>query len=320
MKKTILTLCAVVGSMGLSMAQMNGTNTAFTLIYQNATGTQNCLANVAPNNASVATNGGMFANVSGTAYAVASGVALTTITSGGTANGFNMFDFPLTTGTGPSAVCSSYRANSGTAGLDFSTQSNAKVRLYITASADNTPVQFWLGHSGGSYYPASSTYNVGNGSSAIQNLIVNTTTTYIDIDYTGSTFTSAWAAWAGSNDIDMWGLTYTGSTANITVTVQKILFGASLVTTTGTSSANVVNDQVSLYPNPAKGSFNIDMTAMANTESASVKVLNANGLLVKEFTTNNALEMISTDGLNRGIYMVQITSGNKIATKKVVVE
>lgn len=91
-------------------------------------------------------------------------------------------------------------------------------------------------------------------------------------------------------------------------------------TTTANHNANVVNDQVNVFPNPAKGAFTVDMTAMNNSETAFVKVLNANGNIVKEFTSNLATPSVVTDGLVKGIYMVQVTSGNKIATKKVVVE
>jgi len=48
--------------------------------------------------------------------------------------------------------------------------------------------------------------------------------------------------------------------------------------------------------------------------------LNANGAIVKEFTTTLDDALITTEGMNKGIYMVRITSGNKVATKKVVVE
>ncbi|MDB5274844.1 MAG: hypothetical protein JWO58_3211 [Chitinophagaceae bacterium] len=314
MKKTILTLVALTGLVGLSYGQMDPSGTAFTLIYKNANASENCLSNNAPNNGSIAANGGLFANANATTYQLGTGINLVTLASGGTANPFNMFDFPLTVGTGPSAVCSAYRAETDP-GVDFSTQSDAKVRIYLHADQDNTTVRFWLGHSGGSYYPTNSTYNIGTGASFIKDLTIGTATTYVDIDYTGD---AGWAAWTDANDIDMWGLTYTGTTGGINVTVEEILFGASIVT--GTTSSNVVNDQVVLFPNPAKGSFNLDMTAMANTESASVKIMNANGAVVKTITSNNLVESISTDGMNKGIYMVQVTSGNKIATKKVVVE
>lgn len=116
-----------------------------------------------------------------------------------------------------------------------------------------------------------------------------------------------------------WAITVrNASAANMaaTLTITSIKFGKSVVT--GTTSANVVNDQVTLFPNPAKGSFNVDVTAM-NVESASVKVMNANGIVVKEFTASD-VTTVSTDGLSKGIYLVQVTSGNKVANKKVVVE
>lgn len=107
-----------------------------------------------------------------------------------------------------------------------------------------------------------------------------------------------------------------------TFTISSIKIGDAVTTAvpTATQNANVVNDQVSLFPNPAKGSFHVDVTAMNNSDAASVKVMNANGLVVKEFSSNLSDIEIATEGMNKGIYMVQVTSGNKIATKKVVVE
>ncbi len=107
-----------------------------------------------------------------------------------------------------------------------------------------------------------------------------------------------------------------------TLTISSIKIGDAVTTSvpTANQNANVVNDQVSLFPNPAKGSFNVDMTAMNNADAATIKVMNANGVIVKELSSNSNSELVSTEGLNKGIYMVQVTSGNKIATKKVVVE
>jgi hypothetical protein len=112
----------------------------------------------------------------------------------------------------------------------------------------------------------------------------------------------------------------TASIAN-TLTISSIKIGDAVTTVPASSkNANEVNDKVALYPNPAKSDFKLDMRAMNNTSAASVKVMNANGIIVKEFTTSSAIEEVATEGMNKGIYMVQVTSGNKIATKKLVVE
>jgi fibronectin-binding autotransporter adhesin len=316
MKKTILSLIALVSVSGLSYGQMAIDNLTYNLPYKNDNGTVNCLANSAPNNGAIASNGGQFVNANSSTYKVASGIELTTQAALPTgANSFNVFDFPLTT-----TVCSTYRGESDF-GVDFSDQLNAKVRVWLHASADNTVVRFWLGSSQGNFYPATSTFNVtglSGGMSAIQEFTIGTTATFVDLDYTGSEFTAAWNAWANKDDIDQWGLSYIGSTAGIVVTVERIQFGAALVT--ANNSATQVNEQVSLFPNPAKGAFNLDLSAMS-VESASVKVMNANGSVVKELTASSSLPVeVSTAGLNKGIYLVQVTAENKVATKKVVVE
>jgi Secretion system C-terminal sorting domain len=147
------------------------------------------------------------------------------------------------------------------------------------------------------------------------------TTSYVDylVNYSGPEWTGASAAL--KQKINTWSIIIPADNAlnnGVIITIESIRIGADI--STSNNNANVVNDQVSLFPNPAKGSFKLDMTAMNNSEAAAVKVMNANGVVVSEFTTNNSSEVISTEAMNKGIYLVQITAGNKIATKKVVVE
>ncbi|HWZ23624.1 MAG TPA: T9SS type A sorting domain-containing protein [Cytophagaceae bacterium] len=91
-----------------------------------------------------------------------------------------------------------------------------------------------------------------------------------------------------------------------------------LSTTTGTLGA-VNNSLISVYPNPAKDQITIDLTSM-NAPNASVKIMNANGMLVYEGTASNSSQLINTSSFNKGIYMVQVSSDNNVANKKIVIE
>ncbi len=72
--------------------------------------------------------------------------------------------------------------------------------------------------------------------------------------------------------------------------------------------------EITLYPNPNNGQFQLDLA----TESANVAIYNTLGKLVlsKEVLDN---EVINLEGAGKGIYMMVITSGNKVSSKKVIV-
>lgn len=202
----------------------------------------------------------------------------------------------------------------GIAGIDMST--NKKVKITAKTASGTATVNFFLADfSLDLSQNGSSTYNINaGGGSVIKTFTATTTEQDFILDYSGD---ADFGTWAGRTGIDMYGIQVTAGDG-VEIQVSSIVFGCTTCGTSNNSSANVVNDQVNLFPNPAKGSFNVDITAM-NVESALVKVMNSNGIVVKEFNAVNTTE-VSTEGLVKGIYMVQVTSGNKVANKKVVVE
>ena len=110
---------------------------------------------------------------------------------------------------------------------------------------------------------------------------------------------------------------YNDATVVGTVSIQTIRIGDA-VTTAGTSAA-VNNSLLSVYPNPAKDQINIDLSSL-NTSDAAVKIMNSNGMLVYEGRTSNSSETINTSSFNKGIYLVQVSSGNNVSNKKIVIE
>ncbi|MHA3789155.1 choice-of-anchor D domain-containing protein [Flavobacterium hauense] len=76
----------------------------------------------------------------------------------------------------------------------------------------------------------------------------------------------------------------------------------------------VENSEVVVYPNPNNGQFQIDLA----TETADIMVYDASGkVIVKKSVSDN--ELIDMAGAQKGIYMVVITEGAKVSTKRVII-
>jgi hypothetical protein len=81
-----------------------------------------------------------------------------------------------------------------------------------------------------------------------------------------------------------------------------------------TDKNNIVN--VSLYPNPAKGSLNI--SAQNKIESATI--YNVLGKKIKSFTVNAKTSSLDVSGLSRGIYILKYTANNAVGSMKFIKE
>lgn len=78
--------------------------------------------------------------------------------------------------------------------------------------------------------------------------------------------------------------------------------------------------KVSLYPNPAKRSVTVDMSAF-DANSDGIEILNAEGKLVYSLAVSEKKVKVNTESLSKGIYMVHIKDGYRtITTKKLVIE
>jgi hypothetical protein len=307
MKKTLLSAMMLLGSFGFTQAQ--------TLVdgNQNLNVTFNsssyCLANCC--NGTVAdlyyASGGNVQRSTSTFVAGSHKKWVSTATLSGTATPM-FLDIYATIGTN----CTQAREN---ANIDMSAKQAVRVKAKTSTSGSTATIQFYLADSDLDLAAdGSSTYNINDAqASVIKTFTVTDVEQDFILDYSGD---AEFASWVGNEGVDMYGIIFTAG-AGVEVQVSELEFG---YTVTANQNANVVNDQVSLFPNPAKSSFNVDMTAMNNSDAATIKVMNANGMIVKELSSNNSTEVVTTEGLNKGIYMVQVTSGNKIATKKVVVE
>lgn len=84
-----------------------------------------------------------------------------------------------------------------------------------------------------------------------------------------------------------------------------------------------LNGDVSVYPNPSKGEFTIDMTVLASSD-VTVEVENILGAIVYESTPGavqgNYSENISLGNAPAGMYFVRVTAGKQQLVKKIVIE
>ncbi len=81
------------------------------------------------------------------------------------------------------------------------------------------------------------------------------------------------------------------------------------------SSASLIEETLSVYPNPASDLLNIN----SNNQILNVKILNYTGQIVADNKFNNNEVIINTSVYNSGIYFIQIETIKGISIKKVVI-
>jgi len=78
----------------------------------------------------------------------------------------------------------------------------------------------------------------------------------------------------------------------------------------------------SIFPNPAKDAFNVDLSN-ANNNNGVIEIYNTAGALVKTVDLGNAgiiRQNVSISGLSSGIYIVKTTLGSRTSSRKLIVE
>jgi len=78
---------------------------------------------------------------------------------------------------------------------------------------------------------------------------------------------------------------------------------------------NTTNNEINLYPNPAKDQLNI--RSYVNIEN--IKVFNAIGQVIVNLNINTQSHVLNTSNLNYGIYYIQLETKKGIVTKKFVI-
>jgi hypothetical protein len=212
-----------------------------------------------------------------------------------------------------------YIANCTTTTVDLSSVSLQKIRVKLTASGACNVVAIV-------YSGASSTYT-DNNVNTIPFSAAGTKDTTMTFPVSSAGITYNGALMTGVSGV---GLVVRGPGGYLdhsfagTVNVDLIEVGDAINATppaipTTAVTAEVNNSLISVYPNPAKDQINVDLTSL-NASNASVKIMNASGFVVYEGKASNSVETINTASFNKGIYMVQVSSEDKVSNKKIVIE
>jgi len=93
--------------------------------------------------------------------------------------------------------------------------------------------------------------------------------------------------------------------------------------TTLSTEQTPANNQITVYPNPAKEQITIDCGTISNLSGWSYKILNTLGQEVLNGKINNPQNVVSLNSLNgTGVYLVKIydASNNLMNTKKIVLQ
>jgi hypothetical protein len=300
MKKTLLSVFAIALMSGSAFSQaFTDGATSFTESYGTAgtsclKGFTNAGYQWADGNITSATNN-------------ADRMAITAVASpaGGVAPG--LFDFYFTDG----ANCNPMR-NPAQVGVDLSGTGSAVMVVRAKASASGATVQFHLASTTGTNYPASTTASI-----AVNTSITEKTLTTSYADYTVAFGTSTeFTGWAGRSAVNVWGLLIPNGNANnngVVIEIESI----SISMSASNSSAQVDNSAINLFPNPSNGAVNVDLSQFSG--ASNVVVMNNAGQTVATYTAEGTL-VIPAGTLNKGMYLVQVSNENKVATKKLVIE
>jgi hypothetical protein len=191
-------------------------------------------------------------------------------------------------------------------GVDLSSPGDGKLSIIAKASTEGAVLHLYLGTTGSvDWMPASSTYDYP----IIAEFTLTTSYASYTFDYEAANAIE-WTAWAGKSTVNQWG--FDPQTPNTDFYIQEITIG-----TIPTPTNNAIdNNAINIYPNPASIEVTIDFIGM-DLNGAVAKLINANGVIVFEGPIGSTLPIA---GYNKGIYMLQVTSGNKMATKKLVIQ
>jgi len=124
----------------------------------------------------------------------------------------------------------------------------------------------------------------------------------------GTTFTSTNWTYSGANALD-------GESDNASATTP---FPTGTYSNTTASTSNNTITGFNAYPNPVKG--NSLTVTTSSTEAKTVNIFNVLGRKVfsQRFSSMNKIMDIS--GISSGVYIMKVSEGNNIATKKLIIE
>ncbi len=83
-------------------------------------------------------------------------------------------------------------------------------------------------------------------------------------------------------------------------------------------SVNELSDNVKIYPNPSSGIFTLNAPEFDN--EINVKIFNITGALFYENTSNDDLLNIDMTMQAKGLYLIEITSGEEVYNSKIIIK
>ncbi len=299
MKKIILSLVAAAMSGTIAFAQTNSitsgnmpTSSGFGYAYEfNGTGAENC-------------------NTTHVPAFIATGYALTIDETN------HSLDISTDGTQGGGVKLAFYEGNCDGVSIDLSDNANQKITLQVVSDVVIPQLIVLF-------------YDVSGAASDHDPIVlanVPADTTIYTIDNPAQIVFKSWSATTGnpldSTQINGVGFmirnAYNDWDLEANVSIPYIHIGdAPEVTSARTQKVN--NSLLSVYPNPAKDQINLDLSSMG-ASNASVKIMNANGMVVYEGSVSGTTEAINTSSFNKGIYVVQVSNETQVSNKKIVIE
>ncbi|MFN6039417.1 MAG: T9SS type A sorting domain-containing protein, partial [Bacteroidota bacterium] len=81
--------------------------------------------------------------------------------------------------------------------------------------------------------------------------------------------------------------------------------------TTGISQ-HINEDEIKIFPNPAKELVNVSLNRKGNT---TLNLMDASGRLVRTFHVSTAQSQLSLEGLESGVYFLKMEGENRLVRK-----
>ena len=124
----------------------------------------------------------------------------------------------------------------------------------------------------------------------------------------GATFTSTNWTYSGANALD-------GESDNASATTP---FPTGTYSNTTASTSNNTITGFNAYPNPVKG--NSLTVTTSSTEAKTVNIFNVLGRKVFSQRFSSMNKTMDISGISSGVYIMKVSEGNNIATKKLIIE